>query len=927
MGSLCSSTTTVNNTSSPPPQILADYQTLINQGQTVGGSLAGLPGPPVAPLSQEQYYGTNSINAAAPSALPYYNTGFAGMTGGYGTVSSGLNYLPEAAGTYGSALSYIPGAASTIGSALPYYGTAAGLAGESTINPITSGQVSQYMSPYIGDVVNATEQQFNNQNAIQANQLTGSAILGGNAFGGDRAGVAQGVLAGQQQTAEAPIIAGLYNTGYTNAAQQAMGEQGLLQAAGGLYGNVGAGVGALGTQYGNLANTTGNIGAGIAGLGSLSGTLGTEQSGIGSSMAALGPSLANLYLGEGGSQLTAGATQQATTQAELNAQYQQLLNQMGVTGLSFEAPIVEGAGSLTGGTGTGTTQAQPSIFSLLSDKRAKENIKKIGKLFDGQTVYRFNYKGDQATRIGLIAQNVQHEHPDAIREIGGLKTVDYDKATAEAARRKHFARGGLADLGYDDGGSADDDQPSDVSVNPLVGYDALSVLLGGGSRANQTAGSLLKLQGGGAASPYRQGNGMGVLGGNIFGGPPGPVSVPETQATLMQHIMRGSGPPRAPSPAPTKAGPGLLGQLTGTGSAGSPGIIGMYKQGQALQKLPGQVQQGLNSLGDLFGAKGAGGGPGPTDMTTIGPGALTSDAPLDILPSADGGRIDDSGMLQGYADAGTVVADDYTPDFSEAAPSQPSSGLAPPQPINIGSTAPIAHGESGQSGIALKDNPKLAKAADAISSVESGGNYQSVGPLVTSGAYSGDRAYGKYQVMGKNIPEWTGQVLGQPMTPKQFLADPDAQDAIFNAKFGSYMDKYGPSGAARAWFAGEGGMNDPNATDSLGTTVAQYERKFDKALGYDDSAPTGGLAPLRNAPSANGAPITPAQALRSFQPDIGQAILAGIGGMFSGRGIIGGGITGGLQNIAEQRQQAREEATVEQRGQQLAKEAQHWQNQ
>jgi len=43
-----------------------------------------------------------------------------------------------------------------------------------------------------------------------------------------------------------------------------------------------------------------------------------------------------------------------------------------------------------------------------------------------------------------------------------------------------------------------------------------------------------------------------------------------------------------------------------------------------------------------------------------------------------------------------------------------------------------------------------------ISEVESGGQadpYRATGPIVTSGAYAGDRAYGKYQVMGKNIPQ------------------------------------------------------------------------------------------------------------------------------------------------------------------------------
>jgi len=117
--------------------------------------------------------------------------------------------------------------------------------------------------------------------------------------------------------------------------------------------------------------------------------------------------------------------------------------------------------------------------------------------------------------------------------------------------------------------------------------------------------------------------------------------------------------------------------------------------------------------------------------------------------------------------------------------------------------------------------------ANAISSIESGGNYHAIGPSTRSG----DRALGKYQIMSSNVGPWTQEVFGQPMSAMDFLRNPQAQDAVFNAKFGSYVDKYGPEGAAKAWFAGERGMNNPNARDALGTSVADYGRKFLAALG------------------------------------------------------------------------------------------------
>ncbi len=151
--------------------------------------------------------------------------------------------------------------------------------------------------------------------------------------------------------------------------------------------------------------------------------------------------------------------------------------------------------------------------------------------------------------------------------------------------------------------------------------------------------------------------------------------------------------------------------------------------------------------------------------------------------------------------------------------------------------------------------PQAGDYGGAISSIESGGKYDLLGPVTKTG----DRAYGKYQVMGANVPEWSKEVLGKPLTPQQFTQDSAAQDAIFKAKFDQYVQKYGPEGAARAWFAGEGGMNDPNRKDQLGTTVAGYGQKFAQALGGTQAPsaqapvgaavnqPRGGLTPDRRS--------------------------------------------------------------------------------
>jgi hypothetical protein len=150
---------------------------------------------------------------------------------------------------------------------------------------------------------------------------------------------------------------------------------------------------------------------------------------------------------------------------------------------------------------------------------------------------------------------------------------------------------------------------------------------------------------------------------------------------------------------------------------------------------------------------------------------------------------------------------------------------------------------------------------DAIAGIESGGKYDLLGPVTKTG----DRAYGKYQVMGANVPEWTRAYAGKEMTPQQFIADPQAQDAVFNGRFGEYAKKYGPEGAAKAWFAGEGGMNNPNARDQLGTTVAQYAQKFTAGMGGNPNAANLPGTPQPNAPVGNRSSV-------QIPPDVQAAI-------------------------------------------------------
>src|SRR5262249_30125594 len=76
-----------------------------------------------------------------------------------------------------------------------------------------------------------------------------------------------------------------------------------------------------------------------------------------------------------------------------------------------------------------------SLF--LSDRDAKEDIQEIGRLHDGQKIYRYRYKGQPGVHMGLIAQEAESHNPDSVeRGVGGMRFVDMDEATADAVRER-----------------------------------------------------------------------------------------------------------------------------------------------------------------------------------------------------------------------------------------------------------------------------------------------------------------------------------------------------------------------------------------------------------------------------------------------------------------------------------------------------------
>lgn len=284
MGGKSGGTTTSNSSSTVPQSVLDEYNQVTAQANQVAS----------APLNQ---YGGQIVAGLTPDE-----------TAAMGTVKNAQ------------------------GIAAPYTQQASGLISQSTQNidprTVTSADIQNYQSPYTQQVLNSTMAAENNQDAQQQAQLQGNAISSG-AWGGDRAGVAQGILGGQQAFANNATNAGILNQGYTQALQEANTQQQ-------------AGIGAQEASQQLQAN----------------GGLAANQ--IGTS------ALANTLTGAN-AQLQSGELQQQQAQSDLNVPYEEFLQSQAypfqTTG--WLGNIAEGIGSNEGGSSTSsTTQPSEGLFGL-----------------------------------------------------------------------------------------------------------------------------------------------------------------------------------------------------------------------------------------------------------------------------------------------------------------------------------------------------------------------------------------------------------------------------------------------------------------------------------------------------------------------------------------------------------------------------------
>jgi hypothetical protein len=101
------------------------------------------------------------------------------------------------------------------------------------------------------------------------------------------------------------------------------------------------------------------------------------------------------------------------------------------TGFGTTTQTARGGGGGLFGQIMGGLSSAASIASAFSDRRVKTDVKRVGKLDNDLPVYLFRYVWGGPPQIGVMAQDVEKVHPEAVNDntnVWGIKTVDYRKA-------------------------------------------------------------------------------------------------------------------------------------------------------------------------------------------------------------------------------------------------------------------------------------------------------------------------------------------------------------------------------------------------------------------------------------------------------------------------------------------------------------------
>ena len=128
------------------------------------------------------------------------------------------------------------------------------------------------------------------------------------------------------------------------------------------------------------------------------------------------------FINTGLGAIGSGTPQLFDTSVGLNLGAAQRSNQLAAASANAQAKAAQQA-AIMGLIGDGAKAA--ATAGMMSDRRLKTDIKKVGKTDNGLPVYTYKYKGDNVVHMGVMAQDVEKVTPEAVEEIGGFKAVNY----------------------------------------------------------------------------------------------------------------------------------------------------------------------------------------------------------------------------------------------------------------------------------------------------------------------------------------------------------------------------------------------------------------------------------------------------------------------------------------------------------------------
>lgn len=911
-------TNTVTQQSGPPQQVLNNYQSAFGTAQNVAAQpYQSYGAATVAGFQPMQVEGFNTINEAANAGTPFINAASQDTT-------NSTNLL----------------------------------------SPTNFGSTeSAYQSPYTQQVVQATEGQLNNQNAIQQNQLAGNAASSG-AFGGDRQAVAQSVLAGQQQLNEAPTIANLYNTGFQNATNTAEANA-WLNSQGSF-------------SLGNLGNEA-------------------QQQGL---------TAANSFL-------SAGGLQQQQAQNELNVPYESYLAAQAYPyqTSSFLTNAAEGLGSLSGGTGT-TTSPGPSTLSQVAGL-GTAGIGAYGLLnnagaFGGAASSALDTSGFGAASASDSALASSFANTGVLGGTRGGRVAGFAPGGAVGVPTVASTGGvgGVGGIGINvpdvsvhmigggrplidtSTGSTSTTTGGSAGLSPLgslinAGAGLAAGIFGGpaaGFAANElgsidpqaSPGFLLAGNRGGAVRGYDAGGNIAAAG--SLSGVPDYSLTHFPASTAAPH---GSNMPRPPPAAPT-AGMGGLGDISQAMQLAK----GMESLGTSLAESRGGAVRPLNlgGLGEMMRGRGGvsplrhldAGGSAGQDTTPAGLSASVggnpafvqlqqsySGLPTETLqeiaartpPNSPQGSLVQRALRLRQMNPGSNPAQPMVPPatpqgqvggMAPASPAQAGGfgGMAPgfaaggePDAIDVSGGAPAA--DTWDDSVASYTPPAAAvptagvspippdpRLASATHMLESSGSMR---PGITG---DGGQAHGPMQVHPAALADVNAK-LGTNYTPKQLEDQPAIGKLVGDTYLAMQQQRFGsPALALAAFNAGPGAtqaaVDSGKGLSGLPPSTQQYVTKGLQLAGFGpaDAGTTplddGGSDDTTPAPTPGMAPMPPARDVsnlegQALKPNPWEALLAAGLGMLSGSSPhaaenIGRGGLMGLQDYQQQRQQAQQDA-------------------